>query len=259
MSRALEGEAAIVTGAGRKGGIGAAICLALAREGANLLFTSWQPYDRPASSVGRDRASEELTSELRRVGAQVERLEIDLSRDDAPGQVIRRAAAAFNVATILVNNACHSERDSIETFNAPLLDRSYRVNVRAPVLLGVEFVRAFGGRGARRIISLTSGQLQAPMRGELAYAVTKAAIDAFTITFAAEVGHLGITVNAVDPGPTDTGWMDDQTRSALRERFALGRLGLPTDAANLVAFLARPEADWITGQVIRSNGGFGFQ
>jgi 3-oxoacyl-[acyl-carrier protein] reductase len=257
MAKTLDGEVAIVTGAGRKEGIGAAICHALAREGAHLLFTSWQPYDRSTAWGARDRAPEELASELRKAGVGVERLEIDLGREDAPAQVIRRAAAAFNVATILVNNACHSEQDSIESFNAVILDRSYRINVRAAVLLGIEFVRAFGGRGARRIISMTSGQLQGPMRGELAYAVTKAAIDAFTITFAAEVGHLGITVNAVDPGPTDTGWMDDQTRSALQERFALGRVGLPTDAANLIAFLARSEADRITGQVIRAHGGFG--
>lgn len=246
----------MITGASRRGGIGAAICLALVREGADLLFTSWQTYDRSTSWGAQDSAPDELAAELRESGARVETLEVDLGREDAPAMVIRQAAEAFGVATILVNNACHSERDSIQDFDAAILDRSYRVNVRAPVLLALEFVRAFGGRGARRIISLTSGQMAGPMRGELAYATTKASIDAFTITFAAEVGHLGITVNAVDPGPTDTGWMTEQTRAALQKRFALGRVGLPRDAANLVTFLARREADWITGQVIRADGGF---
>jgi 3-oxoacyl-[acyl-carrier protein] reductase len=81
-------------------------------------------------------------------------------------------------------------------------------------------------------------------------------LDAFTITFAAEVGHLGITVNAVDPGPTDSGWMTTEVQRTLLSRFALGRLGRPEDAAHLIAFLAGPEGGWVTGQVLRSRGGF---
>jgi 3-oxoacyl-[acyl-carrier protein] reductase len=136
------------------------------------------------------------------------------------------------------------------------LDQHYAINVRAPILLSVEFVRRFGRRGARRIISLTSGQSCGPMRGMIAYASTKGALDAFTVTFAAEVGHLGITVNAVDPGPTDSGWLTEKIRAELAPRFSLGRIGQPADAANLVGFLASPQADWITGQVLRSRGGF---
>jgi 3-oxoacyl-[acyl-carrier protein] reductase len=90
----------------------------------------------------------------------------------------------------------------------------------------------------------------------LAYVVTKASLDAFTITFAAEVGHLGVTVNAVDPGPTDSGSMSEELRQKLLSRFALGRLGQPEDAAHLIAFLAGPDGGWITGQVLRSRGGF---
>jgi 3-oxoacyl-[acyl-carrier protein] reductase len=94
------------------------------------------------------------------------------------------------------------------------------------------------------------------MAGSVAYAATKAALDAFTITFADEVGKCGITVNAVDPGPTNTGWMTQQERRDLLPRYSLGRLGQPEDAARLVALLASSEADWITGQTIRSRGGF---
>ena len=94
------------------------------------------------------------------------------------------------------------------------------------------------------------------MRGQLGYAVTKAGLDAFTITFAAEVGHLGITVNAVDPGPTDSGSMTQDLQQKLLTRFALGRLGQPEDAARLIGFLAGPDGAWITGQILRSRGGF---
>ena len=94
------------------------------------------------------------------------------------------------------------------------------------------------------------------MPGELAYAATKGAIVAFTRTLAVEVGPRGITVNAVNPGPTDTGWMDEPLKRALLPRFPLGRLGQPEDAARLIAWLAGPDAGWVTGQLIASEGGF---
>jgi 3-oxoacyl-[acyl-carrier protein] reductase len=94
------------------------------------------------------------------------------------------------------------------------------------------------------------------MPSELAYAATKGAIEAFTVTLAAEVGHRGITVNAVNPGPTDTGWMSEELTLELSVRFPAGRVGEPEDVARLVAFLAGSEAAWITGQIIHSEGGF---
>ena len=94
------------------------------------------------------------------------------------------------------------------------------------------------------------------MPGELAYAATKGAVAAFTRSLAVELGSKDITVNAVNPGPTDTGWMDEDLKRELTLRFPLGRLGLPEDAARLVAWLATDEAGWITGQVIDSEGGF---
>src|SRR5690606_30745622 len=107
-----------------------------------------------------------------------------------------------------------------------------------------------------RIVNFTSGQSLGPMPGELAYAATKGAIEAVTRTLAAEVAPLGITVNAVNPGPTDTGWMDDALRGYVLERSSMGRIGLPEDAARLVRFLVSDEAGWITGQVIHSEGGY---
>jgi 3-oxoacyl-[acyl-carrier protein] reductase len=197
-----------------------------------------------------------LATELQRKGVEADWLEIDLVDSHAPARIIDRAEERFGSAHILVNNACHSVGDSLDTLNARLLDQNFAINTRAPILLGVEFVRRFAGKGARRIISLTSGQLRGPMPGELAYAVTKASIDAFTISFASETGRFGITVNAVDPGPTDTGWMDDELKRSLSKRSALGRIGSPADIARFVKFLASSEADWITGQILHSNGGF---
>jgi 3-oxoacyl-[acyl-carrier protein] reductase len=154
-----------------------------------------------------------------------------------------------------VNNAAYSTRDGYGTLDAAILDAHYAVNLRATALLSVLFARRFEVEPGR-IINLTSGQSLGPMPGELAYAATKGAIEAFTRTLAVEIAHKGITVNAVNPGPTDTGWISEDLRSELSSKSPFGRVGEPEDAARLVAFLAGDEAAWITGQTIHSEGGF---
>ena len=114
--------------------------------------------------------------------------------------------------SVLVNNAAHSTRDGFEALDAATIDAHYAVNVRAPMLLSVLLARA--GRPGR-IVNLVSGQFLGPMPGELAYTASKGALEAFTRQLAAEVAHLGITVNAVGPGPNDTGWIDDDLRAEL--------------------------------------------
>lgn len=164
----------------------------------------------------------------------------------------------FGLPTILVNNAAYSERDGFQELNAKILDDHFAVNIRSTFLLCAEFARLFekSGIDSGRIINITSGQGLGPMPGELAYAATKGAISAFTLSLSAELAHLGITVNAVNPGPTDTGWMTEAHKQLFAPKFLMGRIGLPEDAANLVAFLASEEAGWITGQIINSEGGF---
>lgn len=199
---------------------------------------------------------EKLAAKLRQMNVEIDWIEADLNEPQAATRIFDQVERRFGSAHILVNNACHWVADSLESLTADMLNRSFAVNARAPILLSLEFVRRFAGRGARRIISMTSGQLRGPMPGELAYAVTKASIDAFTISFASEAGRFGVTVNAVDPGPTDTGWMGDELKHSLAKRSPLGRTGSPADVARFVQFLASSEADWISGQILRSNGGF---
>jgi 3-oxoacyl-[acyl-carrier protein] reductase len=246
MAAGLRGRVAVVTGAGRCRGIGAAICKALADEGADIFFTYWKEDDEP----------EGLLEELRRVGVRAETMEVDLSLLESLERLLDMVAERLGPPWVLVNNAAYSSRDGYEALDAATLDAHYAVNLRATALLSVEFARRFGGGAGGRIVNLTSGQSLGPMPGELAYAATKGAIEAFTRTLATEVGQKGITVNAVNPGPTDTGWMADELRRELSGRFPAGRVGEPEDAARLVTFLASEEAAWITGQVIHSEGGF---
>ena len=92
------------------------------------------------------------------------------------------------------------------------------------------------------------------MPGELAYAASKGAVTAFTRSLAKEVTHKGITVNAVDPGPTDTGWMSEDIKVHLTAENGFGRIGLPEDAARLILFLASAAGEWISGEVMHSRG-----
>jgi 3-oxoacyl-[acyl-carrier protein] reductase len=252
----LSGRIAVVTGAGRRKGIGTAICRALAAKGADIFFTYWIPHDQPANGGADEYAPAELEQELRNMGVRAEGFAIDLSSPTAPGEVLNRVEERLGSPSILVNNAAHSTRDGLEGLDAETLDAHYAVNVRAAVLLSVGFARRWRGGAGGRIINITSGQSLGPMPGEIAYATTKGAIEAFTTTFAAEVASRGITVNAINPGPTDTGWMTGELKRELLARFPMGRIGRPEDAARLVAFLAGDEAEWITGQVIHSEGGF---
>ncbi len=254
----LRGRVALVTGASRRGAIGAAICRALAERGADIFFTHWRPFDatQPAGIDADGPAA--LAQELQALGVRCDELETDLRDPDAPQRVLDSCAERRGPPTILVNNAAYSRRAGYDTLDAATLDAHYRVNIRGATLLSVLFARGYtdDGNARGRIVNLTSGQSLGPMVGELAYIATKGAVEALTVTLAAELAGRGITVNAIDPGPTDSGWMTAEVRQELLALSSRGRLGLPADAARLVAFLASDEAAWISGQIIHSRGGF---
>jgi 3-oxoacyl-[acyl-carrier protein] reductase len=252
----LPASIAVVTGASRRNGIGAAICRALAARGTDIFFTHWRAYDRAMPWGADDEGADILETELRARGVRCEHMEADLSLPDSPRQVFDRVEERLGMVSILVNNAAHSTNDSYDTLTAAALDAHYAVNVRGMMLLSVEIARRFTGLSGGRIINLTSGQSRGPMPDELAYAATKGAVEAFTVSLSAGVAAKGITVNAVNPGPTNTGWMSDEIYADVLAHSPLGRVGTPEDAARLVAFLASREAEWITGQIIHSEGGF---
>ncbi|MDF2958424.1 MAG: Short-chain dehydrogenase/reductase [Paenibacillus sp.] len=249
---------AIVTGASRRSGIGTAICRALAQRGTDIFFTHWQSYDSTMEWGAEENWPEELARELREAGVRTEHTAADLSLPGTPAELIDRVKDRLGHPSILVNNATHSTTGGFMELNAAGLDAHYAVNVRGTCLLSVHFAQSFKQNGlfGGRIINMISGQDKGPMPGELAYVATKGAISAFTVSLAAEIAHLGITVNAVDPGPTNSGWMEAEQKKAILTKFPMGRLGLPQDAARLVSFLAGEEAEWITGQIIHSDGGF---
>ncbi|MDQ6420211.1 SDR family oxidoreductase [Paenibacillus sp. LHD-117] len=262
----LHGKNAIVTGASRPGGIGAAVCRAFAAEGANVFFTHLVDYDqRMYADATEAEWPERFAEELRQSGVRVEHKRLDLAVPGSGVSLLEEVRNAVGIPTILVNNATYSVDADFRQLTEALIDAHCAVNMRGTFMLSAEFARmlefemganadlaAAGGR----IINLTSGQGKGPMPGNLAYAATKGAISVFTESLASELAPLRITVNAVDPGPTDTGWMSDEVKEAMLPQFPMGRIGLPEDAARLIAFLASDDSRWITGQIIHSRGGF---
>ncbi|WP_426273495.1 SDR family oxidoreductase [Exiguobacterium sp. R-17] len=239
---------AIVTGASQTRDIGAAICRQLVSSGHDLVFTYFKATADWAAS---------FTTELESHGARVLAIELDLSQSDAADELFARIEDV-GTPSILINNAAHSTMTDWRTLDAASLDQHYAVNLRAPLLLATRFTKRFAEAHltSGRIIQLTSGQDLGPMPDEIAYATTKGALSTFTKTYAAAVAPLGITVNAVNPGPTDSTWMDEATRTALKPSFPFGRIGAPEDVARLIQFLVSPDGGWVTGQVIHSEGGF---
>jgi len=238
-----------VTGVTRRAGIGAAIAKELARAGAQLFLACFRTYDQGQSWGLEPGETDDLLDELRALSA-VSALDLDLSLPSAPRELVERAVARFGRLDILVNNAAHWEAGGLDEVDAAQLDRHYAVNTRATVLLCREFAQHAPEHGPGRIINITSGQGEGPMPGELAYVVTKAALDALTLTLSAELAHRNITVNAIDPGPTDTGWISAEQRVALA-----GTISSPDATARVVRMLAGEAAAHVTGRVIRVKPG----
>lgn len=244
---------ALVTGVGRRAGIGAAIVEKLARDGWDIGFTYWRPYD-DRMEWGRDEeARAAITAELEAHGASVCAVEADLALPETSEQVFAEVRAELGDVRALVMAHCESVDSGILDTSVEAWDRHFAVNARASWLLVREYAEHYTQpHGTGRIIALTSDHVI----HNLPYGASKGALDRLMVAAAVELRELGLTANAVNPGPTQTGWMDDGLETYVREHTPLGRNGLPADCAELIAFLCSERGGWINGQVVNSDGGF---
>jgi 3-oxoacyl-[acyl-carrier protein] reductase len=242
----------VLTGAGRANSIANAIALALADAGWDVAYTTWTAYEaRVPLGADPGEGASALDTELRARGARSLRIDADLAVPETPDRVLAEASAALGPVSALVLSHSESVDSSIADTTVESFDRHFAVNVRAAWLL----IRAFAAQAppaGGRIVALTSDHVV----HNLPYGASKGALDRVVQAASGELAAQGITANLVNPGPVDTGWMDESVREALIARQPTGRLGTPDDTARLVRFLLSDEAAWVTGQLIHSDGGF---
>ena len=214
---------ALVTGAARADSIAAGIVPRLVADGWEVVISDLGSGDYPC----------------------------DLSDPSAPTELIERITRERGPLSALVLSHAHDVESGILDTTAASFDMHVAVNARATLLLIAAFARDVD-EGGGAIVAFTSDHTT----GNLPYGASKGALDRIVISAARELGAKGISANVVNPGPIDTGWMDDETRTALTAHHPLGRAGTPKDIAGITAFLLSDEGRWISGQLLHTDGGF---
>jgi 3-oxoacyl-[acyl-carrier protein] reductase len=241
----LKDKVAFVQGGSR--GIGAAIVKRLVRDGATVAFTY-------ASSPERAQA---LVDELKVTAGRALAIQADSADATALQQAVRLAAETFGRLDILVNNAGVLAMGPVEEFKLEDLDRTLAVNVKSVFVATQEAVR-FMREGGRVVTIGSTNAERMPFAGGAVYAMSKSAIVGLTKGLARDLGPRGITVNNVQPGPVDTDMnpANGEFADSLRALMALQRYGKVEEIASFVAYLAGPEAGYITGASLSIDGGF---
>ena len=155
----------------------------------------------------------------------------------------------------MCNHAHGGDAVDLAHLTVAALDRHWAVNTRATLLLTQAFAAQHDGRSGGRVIWMTSGQSLGPMSDNLAYAASKAALAGATWSVADDLAGRGILLNTVNPGPVNTGYLDDAPPSFV-DAFPQHRIGEPEDPARLIGWLVSDEGRWVVGQVLSSEGGF---
>ncbi|MCS7483233.1 SDR family NAD(P)-dependent oxidoreductase [Umezawaea endophytica] len=241
----LAGKVALVTGGSR--GIGAAIALRLARDGADVALTYVAAKDRADQVVERIEAT----------GRKAVALRADMADAEEVAALPSRAVAELGGLDVLVNNAGTFSYGPIQDVPLAEVDRMIAIHVRG-TYLATQAALPHLGRGGRVISIGSCWGVRVPVPNVALYSMTKSALIGFTKGLAHDLGPLGITVNTVDPGPTATEMNGRALAGEPGEdvRTATGTYGAVEDIASAVAFLAGPEARWITGTALAVDGGY---
>jgi 2-hydroxycyclohexanecarboxyl-CoA dehydrogenase len=244
----FEGKSALVTGSAR--GIGAAIATRLAEEGASVAVCD-------LNTAG----AEELAAKLSVEGRQCIGQYLDLADLDSVTTAVARVSDAIGPLDILVNNAGIDRIEKFLDSEPATWDQLLTVNLRGTIAMCHAVARGMAERGSGRIVNIASDAGRVGSSGEVVYSGTKGGVIAFSKALAREVAKLGVTVNVVCPGPTDTALLDQVAEASqklydsLSRAVPMGRIAVPSDIAPAVAFFASDDAGYITGQTLSVSGG----
>jgi 3-oxoacyl-[acyl-carrier protein] reductase len=280
----LKNKVALITGINNPYGIGAATAKALAAEGVAVfgtylrLPTTASKHDTPGEEFYRAqsaKAADEVVTAIRERGGTIEASEADLADPSIVPQLFDRAEKAFGPVDVLINNAAHGDADTfipqsqlgrharavdgslMTTITARTHDRHFAVNSRAVALMMAEYAHRYVERGSTsgRIINVSTDGASG-FYSEVSYGASKHALESYSRAAAKELGKYCITVNIVSLGPIQTGWITPEMEKSISEKTPLGRVGNPSDVADVIVFLASEQARWITGQLLYVGGGW---
>ncbi|MGB9282211.1 MAG: SDR family oxidoreductase [Pseudonocardiaceae bacterium] len=245
----LDGAGAVVTGGSR--GIGRAIVRRLAADGATVVF----------SYVANEPAAGNLVTDVTANGGTATAVQADAADAAAVERLFQTAEDVFTdtgvALRVCVLNAGMADHAPLAEVSTQRYDAIMAVNARGAFLALQQAARRTAHNG--RIVAISSTGTAWPSAGEAVYAASKAALEQFVRVASRELGHRGVTVNIVSPGPTDTDLLradvTPEARAEVAHMTALGRVGQPVDIANVVSALLSPDAAWLTGQNLRADGG----
>ena len=247
MPKLLVDRTGIVTGAAH--GIGEAIARRLASDGASVVV----------NYTGNAKEADEVVAAIQRSQGKAIAVQADVSKPEQIEKMFDSAEEAFGPVSLLVNNAAlRGTMTPAAELQIEQMEEIFRTNVFGPALCMGAFARRLRNADGN-IVNISSGQARIALPGASLYSGTKGALESLTRVFAADLGPKKIRVNAVAPGATGTDQflaaISDKAKQETIENTALGRIGLPADIADVVAFLLSPDAHWVTGQVLDVNGG----
>lgn len=244
MSNPLAGKVALVTGGSR--GIGAAVVRRLASDGASVAFTY----------AASEKQAETLADAINDTGGNALPIKADSANAEAVRDAVTQTADRFERLDILVNNAGILVRGVLDDYGLADFDRMVAVNIRA-VFVATQAALPYLRQGSRIITMGSVTADRSGFQGASVYSMTKGAVAAMTRGLARDLGPRGITVNTIQPGPTETDINADETQRAMvRPLMAIGRMGKDAEVASLVAYLAGPEFSFVTGAALTIDGGY---